>query len=70
MNPAKNPPGRPPNERKQFYAKKFKLKGKQARNLQNSRMDELDKCPDDMARRLMLGVSEQFTPEEQAALGL
>ena len=52
------------------YAERFKLSERQTRKIDAEMLKFLDGCADDMARRLLLGVSEKFTPEEQAALSL
>lgn len=63
-----NAQGRPPDPRRCEYARKFRFNGKQTRNLSDSAMDQLDHCADDEARRIMLGISEQFTSEELAEM--
>ena len=63
--------GRPPNLRREAYVERFHLTQKNMkRYLSNSFMDQLDRCKDDEARRLLLGVnasSETATDAPSAA---
>lgn len=42
------------------YAKRFGLSERVAMKLRPAYMDQLDRCPTDCARRILLGVSEKF----------
>ena len=53
------------NRRKAHYVDRFRIMGpREQSNLTNTRMDQLDCCANDEARRLLLGKSEQFAPGE------
>lgn len=52
--------GRPPDERRRDYRERFGLSGKQADRLSQVEMNQLDRCVDDMARRIVLQVTEKY----------
>lgn len=53
-------PGRPRDERREAYTVCFALKRTQKvqRNLTQRLLDQLDRCKDDEARKLLLGIRE------------
>jgi hypothetical protein len=54
-----NPVGRPRDERREAYIRKYGLTYRRpARELSNSFLDQLDRCVDDSARRLLLEKGE------------
>ena len=53
--------GQPINARRQHYARDFGISKNWARRLLTEEaMDTLDRCADDSARRVLLGVGERF----------
>lgn len=63
-------PGRPISIQKSMYIERFNLSPKKARLLTSKMIEWPDGCADDSARWLLLGISQKFTPKEQAALRL
>ena len=62
--------GLPRNQRKYSFQTRYSLTRKRVVMLKEPDMDRLDGCMDDSARRLLLGKSELFTPEELAVAPL
>ncbi len=55
----KHPGGKPMDRRRAAYVKKFDIRNYRVwRYLTYPLMDQLDACSDDMARRILLGVSK------------
>lgn len=49
------------------YGRQFKLSDRARKNLTWLMMDRLDGCADDSARRIILGISEQFEAADRKA---
>lgn len=61
--------GRPRNQKRDGYVQAYSLTRRQSDNrLTPESMAQLDACKDDMARRLLLGCTEQFAPGEAPEL--
>lgn len=55
----KHPGGRPPNKRRRYYMQKYGVHPFNARKiLRELKMDQLDACKTEAARRILLGVSK------------
>jgi hypothetical protein len=58
--------GRPPDPRVAYYVRRFRLPAKgRIRILTWKMLEQLDRCQSDCARRLLLGVSEQWGADEE-----